>query len=85
MKLLDILQVISETKDYRFISPIDGDLEIKVFDVQGKMVMNLTDMSVPKGFHQYFVDISQLPQGNYKMSLEMDEAKGVVAFMKVSK
>ena len=69
----------------RFITPVEGDLEIRVLDVKGQLVMEINDTSVPKGFHQYFLDISALPDGHYKLLLEMESNKGVVSFMKIHK
>jgi hypothetical protein len=45
-------------------------------------VIEIEDDGVPKGFHQYFVDISALTNGNYKLLLQMGDYKGVVSFMK---
>ncbi len=67
----------------RFITPIEGDLEVRIYDVNGKLAMELNDVSVPKGFHQYFIDISGLAVGNYRLSLEMESLRGVVSFMKI--
>jgi PKD repeat protein len=67
----------------RFITPLEGDLAVKIFDVNGKLAMELNDVSVPKGFHQYFIDISGLAVGSYRLSLEMESLKGVVSFMKI--
>ncbi|MFN0030558.1 MAG: PKD domain-containing protein [Flavobacteriales bacterium] len=67
----------------RFITPIEGDLQLKVFDINGKVVMELEDEQVPRGYHQYFLDISALAEGSYKLQLQMNEAKGVVSFLKV--
>ncbi len=66
----------------RFITPIEGDLMLRVYDVKGAVVMNLEDENVPKGYHQYFLDISALAEGNYKLQLEMNTVKSVVSFMK---
>jgi PKD repeat protein len=66
----------------RFITPLEGDLLITAFDLKGNKVIEITDDSVPKGFHQYFVDISSLADGNYKLQLQLGDYKGVVSFMK---
>jgi PKD repeat protein len=66
----------------RFITPVEGDLIITAFDAKGNTVIEIEDDGVPKGFHQYFVDISALTNGNYKLLLQMGDYKGVVSFMK---
>lgn len=67
----------------RFITPLEGDLQLHVYDIRGSLVMDLEDEGVPKGYHQYFLDISALVEGNYKLQLEMNSTKSVVSFMKV--
>lgn len=67
----------------RFITPLAGDLELYVFDVKGSKVMEILDEDVPQGFHQYFLDISALQEGHYKLQLIMGDKKGVVSFMKI--
>lgn len=67
----------------RFISPSSGEVELKVFDVRGNLAMEINDLEVPKGFHQYFIDISSLAVGHYKLQISMGESMGVVSFMKI--
>jgi len=67
----------------RFITPVAGDLSLKVYDSNGKLVMELTDMDVPEGFHQYFMDISALQNGNYVLHLALGSRESSVAFMKL--
>lgn len=67
----------------RFITPLAGDLELYVFDVKGSRVMEILDEDVPQGFHQYFLDISALEEGPYKLQLILNDKKSVVSFLKV--
>ncbi|MFM9983630.1 MAG: PKD domain-containing protein [Flavobacteriales bacterium] len=67
----------------RFITPLAGDLELYVFDVKGSRVMEILDENVPQGFHQYFLDISALEEGPYKLQLILNDKKSVVSFLKV--
>lgn len=67
----------------RFITPFAGDLELWVFDVKGAKVMEIQDEAVPQGYHQYFLDISGLQEGPYKLQLVMGDKKGVVSFLKI--
>jgi PKD repeat protein len=63
----------------RFNTGIAGDLVLKIFDASGKMVRDLVDHQVPKGFHQYFLDVSDLEMGNYSLVLEMGGSRSVTA------
>jgi PKD repeat protein len=67
----------------RFITPTDGDVGVDVYDVRGAKVMQIAEQEVPKGFHQYFIDISDLPDGNYQLMLYMENNKAVTSFMKI--
>jgi PKD repeat protein len=69
----------------RFMTPVAGDLEMLVYDAKGNVVMEIQDDAVPKGFHQYFIDITTLPNGHYKLLLQMNDLKGAVSFMKVKR
>lgn len=67
----------------RFITPIDGDVGVDVYNVVGSKVLQIAEQEVPKGFHQYFIDISALPDGNYQLVLFMEDKKAITSFMKI--
>ncbi len=66
----------------RFIIPTDGDIDIYIYDMLGRRVMEMREEQLVKGFHQYYVDITQLPQGHYQLAVITANAEGVVSFMK---
>jgi PKD repeat protein len=67
----------------RFITPVDGDVGVDVYNVIGSKVLQIAEQEVPKGFHQYFIDISALPDGNYQLVLYMEDKKAITSFMKI--
>lgn len=67
----------------RFMTPVSGDLTLLVFDNLGNVVMEIADMDVPDGFHQYFMDISSLATGSYRLMIKMGSRNATVAFMKI--
>ncbi len=68
----------------RFNTGIAGDVVLKIFDASGKMVRDLVDLDVSKGFHQYYLDVSDLAAGNYSLVLEMGSGSAVTAFQVTS-
>lgn len=66
----------------RFITPTDGDINIYIYDMLGRRVMEMREEQLVKGFHQYYVDVTQLPQGHYQLAVITANAEGVVSFMK---
>lgn len=69
----------------RFVTPEAGDLNLRVYDPSGKLVMDMNDVDVPRGFHQYFMDISSLENGHYVLLLQLGSQETNVAFMKMRK
>lgn len=67
----------------RFITPTDGDVGVDIYDIRGAKVMQIAEQEVPKGFHQYFIDISELADGNYQLVLYSQDNKAVTSFMKI--
>jgi PKD repeat protein len=69
----------------RFNTGISGDVVLKIFDASGNMVRDLVDLQVPKGFHQYFLDVSELKVGIYSLVLEMGGSQAVTAIQVIDK
>jgi PKD repeat protein len=69
----------------RLMAPQDGIMNMRVFDNKGQQVMLFEELDVSKGFQQFFIDISELTNGTYKMVAEMANAKSVVSFMKIAR
>ncbi len=51
----------------------DGKLKITVFDITGKIV-SLQSSDVDEGTGQYLLDITELPEGVYNVSIELNNA-----------
>lgn len=68
----------------RLISPSTGLAQMHVIDQKGTEVMRFEDLDVSKGFQQFFIDISELPNGAYQLMVFMDQSKSVVSFLKIA-
>lgn len=68
----------------RFTSPFQADLEIRIIDKTGRICKSWNDSNVPTGFHEYFMDISGLADGNYTLELIQSGRHAVQSFMKLT-
>jgi PKD repeat protein len=69
----------------RLIAPESGNIQLYVIDQKGQQVMVFEDLEVDKGFQQFFIDISQLANGSYRIVAEMTQARSVVSFLKMAR
>jgi PKD repeat protein len=68
----------------RLIAPSNGVLVMRVIDIKGQEVLRFDELEVSKGFQQFFIDISSLVNGSYRLMAEMDLSKSVVSFLKIA-
>ncbi len=66
----------------RFISPVNGDIQILVYDRLGKRVLQMSETLTKTGFHLFSLDVSHLPQGYYQLVLKTINSNEMVTFMK---
>ena len=69
----------------RLIAPSNGVLAMHVIDIKGQEVLQFEELEVSKGFQQFFIDISSLANGSYRLKAEMDFSKSVVSFLKIAR
>jgi hypothetical protein len=69
----------------RLIAPSNGMLTMHVIDIKGQEVLQFEELEVSKGFQQFFIDISSLANGSYRLKAEMDFSKSVVSFLKIAR
>jgi PKD repeat protein len=66
----------------RCVTPVTGDVSIRIFDERGMLARDLADYGVKSGFHQYFLNISDLADGTYALVLSMGNQRRTVRFVK---
>jgi PKD repeat protein len=69
----------------RCVTGVPSNLEIQLFDNSGNLVKYLEDLNVKKGFHQYFIDISDLASGAYTLSVVSGGQRKSAAFQKINR
>jgi len=69
----------------RCVTPIQEDVEIRIFDEAGHMIRQLSDLHVDAGFHQYFIDIRELADGPYVLTLILGDQQRSARFIKVTR
>jgi hypothetical protein len=67
----------------RVVNPVIADMNLKVVSASGQTMMEFVDAGVSPGFHQFFLDISSLADGNYKLVLVMGQARRFASFEKI--
>ena len=69
----------------RCVTGVPSNLEIQMFDSAGNLVKYLEDLNVKKGFHQYFIDISDLASGAYTLAVISGGQRKSAAFQKINR
>ena len=55
---------------FEFILPISGITKIQLYDLSGRVVKNVGNEFLDAGNHNYEIDISDLPNGQYNLTIE---------------
>jgi flagellar hook assembly protein FlgD len=57
------------------------DAKVKIYNISGKLMKTIRKGNLPGGKHSLRLDLSELPVGNYIMSLEAGASSGVSKFV----
>jgi len=60
----------------------NSDVEIRIYDLQGKMVNQLSRMNLSAGNHVVPFDVQELPRGTYILTLKTNNSSEVTKFIK---
>jgi hypothetical protein len=61
----------------------NSDIKLIVSDIKGEILKNIINENLPAGFHEFRIDLSDLPEGIYFMNVESGNYLGTAKFIKL--